>query len=369
MALRRDLTKRLFIFQYRASSPIATVDHSRPSIVRPNASNYNLHREYMTSPDAGERGFFRRFFQRRGINLASSSAKLPEFLNLPVGDKLIEKLKGMSVGGDRIRRGELAPKPTTEMRVGAWSDCERIVGLTVEDARRILRVSLMEKLKAKLREFPSHTVSYVEFVRICVDCCENEAQGLEFAKLLDQSGNVIVLGKVVLLRPEQVVRSVETVLSESIPMPNDPRKERLEEMEKQKAQIDKKAQALVKRELYCGLGLLLAQTLVCMRLTFWELSWDVMEPICFFVTSLHFALAYAFFLRTSKEPSFEGYFQRRFKAKQRKLMKLHDFDVDKFNRLRSAFYPFMNCRRCVPAVGSEYLTSFSGGDEEVFRAL
>lgn len=133
--------------------------------------------------------------------------------------------------------------------------------------------------------------------------------------------------------------SVEKMISQSIAVPNDPRRRELAEMEKQKAMIDQKAQSLVKGELYCGLGFLVLQTLGFMRLTFWELSWDVMEPICFFVTSLHFALAYGFFLRTSKEPTFEGYFQRRFRAKQRKLMKIHNFDVEKYEELCRAFYP------------------------------
>lgn len=132
---------------------------------------------------------------------------------------------------------------------------------------------------------------------------------------------------------------METLISESVANPNDPRRKELEQMENQKAMIDQKAKALVRGELYCGLGFLVAQTLGFMRLTFWELSWDVMEPICFFVTSLHFAIAYGFFLRTSTEPTFEGYFHRRFKSKQEKLMKVHNFDVDKYNNLRKLFYP------------------------------
>lgn len=143
---------------------------------------------------------------------------------------------------------------------------------------------------------------------------------------------------------------MEQVVFQSIAIPNDPRRKELEQLEKQKAQIDQKAQELVRAELYCGLGFIILQTLGFMRLTFWELSWDVMEPICFFVTSAHFALAYGFFLRTSKEPSFESYFQRRFKVKQEKLMKVHNFDVEKYNELCSAFYPnyvnVMNNRHC-----------------------
>lgn len=132
---------------------------------------------------------------------------------------------------------------------------------------------------------------------------------------------------------------METLISQSIGMPNDPRRKELENLEKQKAVIDEKARSMVRGELYCGLGLMIVQTMGFMRLTFWELSWDVMEPICFFVTSLHFALAYGFFLRTSKEPSFEGFSQRRFRVKQNKLMKMHKFDLERYNQLCEAFYP------------------------------
>lgn len=136
----------------------------------------------------------------------------------------------------------------------------------------------------------------------------------------------------------QIARSMEKLLYESMAIPNDPRKQELETLEKEKNVIDVKAELLVRRELYCGLGFLVLQTMGFMRLTFWELSWDVMEPICFFVTSLHFVFAYGFFIRTSKEPTFESYFRRRFLVKQAKLMKVHDFDVEKYEQLRNVFY-------------------------------
>lgn len=148
---------------------------------------------------------------------------------------------------------------------------------------------------------------------------------------------------------------MDQIIFQSIAIPNDPRRKELEQLEKQKAQIDQKAQELVRAELYCGLGFIILQTLGFMRLTFWELTWDVMEPICFFVTSAHFALAYGFFIRTSKEPSFEGYFQRRFKVKQEKLMKVHNFDVEKYNGLCSAFYPnYVNVTNNRHCAGSDH---------------
>lgn len=107
-------------------------------------------------------------------------------------------------------------------------------------------------------------------------------------------------------------------------------------MEKQKEAIDTKADTLVRRELWGGLGYLVLQTALFMRLTFWELSWDVMEPICFYVTSVYCMAGYAFFLRTSKEPSFEGFYQSRFSSKQKRLMERYQFDIAKYNELKGA---------------------------------
>ncbi|KAL3505263.1 hypothetical protein ACH5RR_035104 [Cinchona calisaya] len=315
MALRKTLSKRLF-------NNYSKLDPGNAAVPKTT-----FHRQFLTSPDFSKTGFFWRFLQqKRGINQAAPT-KLPEFLSIPVGDKLREKLRSINIPGERIRFDGILPPVTEAGRI------------SVTDARKILRSAQLEKLRLRLREIPANSISYSEYVKICGDVCENSEQGLEFAKTLDDAGSVIVVGNVVFLRPDQVAISVEKMITQAIAIPNDPRRRELDEMEKQKAFIDEKAQLQVRGELYCGLGFLILQTLGFMRLTFWELNWDVMEPICFFVTSLHFALAYGFFLRTSKEPSFEGYFQRRFKVKQRKLMKIHNFDVEKYNQLRRAFYP------------------------------
>jgi hypothetical protein len=205
MALRKTLAKRLFD-GCRVSSPSVTLEHSPisspslQSLVPPNASKTNFHREYITSPDSAKKGFFRRFLHLRDLN--QSATRLPEFLSLPVGDKLREKLRAINITGDHLRLDGLSP-PKKEQDLSADS----MYGVTVNDARKILRLAQMERLRAKLREIPKSSISYSDFVRICAEGFENEDQGVEFAKMLDESGNVIVLGNVVFLRPEQVQNS------------------------------------------------------------------------------------------------------------------------------------------------------------------
>ncbi|XAR61801.1 hypothetical protein NMG60_11016320 [Bertholletia excelsa] len=331
MALRRTLAKRLF--KYKDSSPETTLEHSpvqspllHKALAAPNAPGANFHGDFLASG-----GFFRRFLQRRTIN---QTARRPEFLSVPLGDKLREKLRSVNVAVDRLRLDGLAPPHFQDS-----APVGQVNGVSVSDAKKILISLQLERLRSAIKQIPANSIPYSEYLQTCVDVCSNREQGAEFARRLDESGNVIVLGDVVFLRPEQVAKSVEKVISQSVALPNDPRRRELEHMEQQKAAIDRKAQKLVRGELYCGLGFLVLQTMGFMRLTFWELTWDVMEPICFFSSSVNFALAYAFFLRTSNEPTFEGYFRRRFKVKQEKLMKARNFDIQRYHQLCRAFYP------------------------------
>ncbi|KAK9067129.1 hypothetical protein SSX86_014454 [Deinandra increscens subsp. villosa] len=255
---------------------------------------------------------FRRFLHRRPL-YPSSPANLPETLR-PGGEKLLEKLKEMDIARNRAR-------------VQTQSQ------LTVADAKKILRASRIKMLKSKLRNSRRNHVSYDEFVQMCVDGCSSRDEGVDLAKVLEDSASVIVIGNVVFLNPEQLVKAINGLMN----LDDTPVKE-LDEMERWKSKIDDKARKMVRRELWGGLGYLVVQTAAFMRLTFWELSWDVMEPICFYVTSMYFMIGFAYFIRTSREPSFEAVFQSRFHAKQMKLMKMEGFDVEKYMELKKANY-------------------------------
>ncbi|KAH0940557.1 hypothetical protein HID58_000194 [Brassica napus] len=255
-------------------------------------------------------------------------------MKTPFGESLREKLRE----NDRIRLDGLLPPPLKH--AAAAAEKTEALGLTVNDAKKLLRAAQIEVVKTKLMETGRSWIPYNEFVGLCNDSCLDPAQGPWIAKMLDDTGNVIVLGDYVCLRPDQVTKSIEGLLPlPQIRNPNDPRRKELKELEATKKVIDEKAHSLVRRELWAGLGYLILQTAGFMRLTFWELTWDVMEPICFYVTSVYFMAGYAFFLRTAKEPSFEGFYESRFEAKQRKLMKSQDFDVGRYDELKKMFNP------------------------------
>ncbi|RWW04297.1 hypothetical protein BHE74_00013563 [Ensete ventricosum] len=230
----------------------------------------------------------------------------------PVGVELVDRIQG--IGSGRICLEGLSPPPPTPPDV-----------VPVAEARKVLRAAQMEAVRTRLRGLGRSCVSYAEFFRVC-----GEVPGVEsdvgLASALDTCGAVLVLG--------DVAQAIESMIPASLAQRSEARAKELKEMEARKVSIDAEAAALVKREMWWGLGVLALQTAGFMRLTFWELSWDVMEPICFYVTSVYFMLGYAFFLRTSRDPSFEGFFHARFAARQKRLMKTHSFDMDRLNELR-----------------------------------
>ena len=75
----------------------------------------------------------------------------------------------------------------------------------MDHARKLLRVAQLEAVKTRLREIQQSWISYPDFVWVCSEGCSDPDQGLVLAKMLDESGTVIVLGNNVLLRPEQVI--------------------------------------------------------------------------------------------------------------------------------------------------------------------
>ncbi|CAL5392612.1 unnamed protein product [Camellia sinensis] len=86
---------------------------------------------------------------------------------------------------------------------------------------------------------------------------------------------------------------------------DDPRRDVLKKLQEKKEEIDMLAHKQVRRILWSGLGLAIMQVGLFFCLTFWEFSWDVMEPIAFFTTTTGLVIGYAYFLFTSRDPIYQ----------------------------------------------------------------
>ncbi|KAL8206120.1 hypothetical protein R6Q57_009671 [Mikania cordata] len=202
-----------------------------------------------------------------------------------------------------------------------------------EEANKVMRLVDVEALKMKLG---NEVVHYKELLQACTNMgvMNSVEEAKKFAKVLDEDGVIFMFGNQVHLHPHKVLEMVRKSFPLTLMPEDDPRKDELKKLKAKQEEIDVQAHKQVQCILWAGFGLSLAQASLFFRLTFWEFSWDVMEPITFFTTSSGLILGYAYFLLTSKDPSYQDLMKRLFLSRRRKLIKKHNFDVKRFMELQ-----------------------------------
>ncbi|XP_077222271.1 calcium uniporter protein 2, mitochondrial-like isoform X2 [Tasmannia lanceolata] len=205
------------------------------------------------------------------------------------------------------------------------------------EARRILGLVNVESLKRKLGMDGEEVIGYSELLKgfesMGIVKSSNEASA--FARVLDEAGLILLFRDKVHLHPDKVVGLLRKAIPLALTPADDPRKEEFKKLQQKKEEIDMLAHKQVRRILWSGLGFFVVQVGLFFRLTFWEFSWDVMEPITFFATATGLVIGYAYFLFTSRDPSYQDVRKRLFLSRQRRLFKKHNFDVNRFMELQN----------------------------------
>lgn len=103
-------------------------------------------------------------------------------------------------------------------------------------------------------------------------------------------------------------------------------------LENEKHEMEENASKISTYILWGGLCIMIVQFAVFFRLTFWELSWDFMEPVSYFVSLGYGILFYLYFLLVNENPEFEQIRDRlRVYFKRKKEQK---FDYQRYERLQ-----------------------------------
>lgn len=209
-------------------------------------------------------------------------------------------------------------------------------GIAMDEVKSILRLLNVEAVKKRLEEDGKEFISLQEFLGVCrsMGVSDSDEEATNFAKSLDAAGVVLIFRNRVYLHPHKVAENVMKAFPLALTPEDDPRRQELERLQREKEEIDKIAHRHVRVILWTGLCFLSLQTGIFFRLTFWELSWDVMEPVAFFGTTGGLLLGYMYFLFTSRDPTYQDLMTRLYHSKQRKLYKKRKFDVDKFLELQ-----------------------------------
>ncbi|KAL5720698.1 Calcium uniporter protein 1 [Ranunculus cassubicifolius] len=208
--------------------------------------------------------------------------------------------------------------------------------ISFAEAKRLMRLVNIEALKRKLGMEGEEVIGYSDLLKACesMGVARSNEEAIAFAKVLDEAGVILLFRDKAYLHPDKVVDLVRKAVPLALSPEDDPRKDELITLQKKKEELDSLAHKQVRRILWAGLGFSITQVGLFFRLTFWEFSWDVMEPIAFFATTTGLVVGYAYFLFTSRDPTYQDLMKRLFLSRQRKLFKQQNFDMDRFIELQ-----------------------------------
>ncbi|OAY67272.1 Calcium uniporter protein 5, mitochondrial [Ananas comosus] len=237
------------------------------------------------------------------------------------------------------RASSAAPAPDLGRGGGGGGEEGEEEGLSPAEARRLVRLVDVEALKRRIRERgggDGEVIGYSELLDSCegAGVARTRAEAAAAVRALDEAGVVLLFRDKVHLHPEKVVDLVRRAVPLALAPEVDPRREELKQLQQKKEEIDGLAHKQVRRILWSGLGFFVAQIGVFFRLTFWEFSWDVMEPIAFFATTSGLLVGYSYFLITSRDPTYQDFMERLFCSRQKKLYQKQNFDVERYIELQ-----------------------------------
>jgi len=214
------------------------------------------------------------------------------------------------------------------------------------EAKKLMRLVNVDDMKKKLLGMAERdVVSYSTLLEASqgMGIARSLDEARVFARVLDDAGVVIIFRDKVFLHPDKVVDLIRRAMPLEENTEEDQIKDEFRKMIIVKEEIDVQAHRQVRKILWCGLGTSMVQIGLFFRLTFWEFSWDVMEPITFFATATGIIVGYAYFLMTSRDPSYQDFMKRLFLSRQRKLLKSQRFDVERFKELERLCKPTLSC--------------------------
>lgn len=131
-------------------------------------------------------------------------------------------------------------------------------------------------------------------------------------------------------REEEMLRQLEILTSEIQPM------------EKSRQELSLIAKKHTNRMVWLGLGLMGIQAGIMARLTWFDYSWDIVEPISYFVSYSAVVGTYAYFVLTRKEYDYASATDRIFLRNFHKNAPKMNLDVSKYNELKNTIYKLEN---------------------------
>eukprot|EP00064_Thunnus_orientalis_P011372 superscaffoldBa00001640_g11403 len=111
-------------------------------------------------------------------------------------------------------------------------------------------------------------------------------------------------------------------------------KQELSPLEKMKAQLSRRAEFHTSKAVWIGMALLSVQGGALAWLTWWVYSWDVMEPVTYFITYATSIGAFSYYVLTKQDYIYPDAKDRQFLHYFYKGARKKNFNVNKYNELK-----------------------------------
>mmetsp|Transcript_2381 Transcript_2381/g.10889 ORF Transcript_2381/g.10889 Transcript_2381/m.10889 type:complete len:328 (-) Transcript_2381:116-1099(-) len=243
--------------------------------------------------------------------------------------------KPFAVGGAQTRALH-ASTPSQGKRDGSVSPT------VLEDLlKNAQAVGIKEDIDDLMKNNPCHSVSLGEFRTLMADrgVVDANAQD-ETLEILQKAGVIVKLDDVVYTNPGQLTRDVLAVLPK-VPSyvygVSDTELESLEaDLAAQEAEVSAaagKARWRSNAVVGSGLAFMVTQFVVFLRLTYVELSWDVMEPISYFAGVFNAILVYIYFMVYKRDFSFDDWSSRMQASYTESAISKKGIDFEKYKKI------------------------------------
>ena len=202
-------------------------------------------------------------------------------------------------------------------------------------------MGIKEDIDDLMKNNPCHSVSLGEFRTLMADrgVVDANAQD-ETLEILQKAGVIVKLDDVVYTNPGQLTRDVLAVLPK-VPSyvygVSDTELESLEaDLAAQEAEVSAAAGKAGWRSnavVGSGLAFMVTQFVVFLRLTYVELSWDVMEPISYFAGVFNAILVYIYFMVYKRDFSFDDWSSRMQASYTESAISKKGIDFEKYKKI------------------------------------
>jgi len=226
------------------------------------------------------------------------------------------------------------------------------VRANVNDTLPLLEREHFLRVRKILEIDERNKISLEEYYKICDQQGVGRQQAFQLIKSLSDTGTVLYypqaaspyLQDLVFLKPHEfnvfISKAMDHLVPESakrqleaIRSDIENLKAQLKPLHEQRNTLERKAHRHANFVIFSGLGYCVLQFVAIGRLTWWELSWDVMEPVTYMLTFGTAIIGYTFFVMTGSEYTYEGLKRTLQIRKLRKLEIKTKFDTQKYTQL------------------------------------